>query len=186
MREVSWSNPVSYLCWNTHVGKQLAAMLATKSSAGVTPEVNLKECISHTPPPSVNKAVYSGFETQRRHHQKSKTGISGPTKRTYVLQIFFKKKQQTNKTLLFQFLESLLNLHHGGVHQLITFVSTKLYSQQSTPQVNRRSMISMTLTDDCQLAFDKNIENRFSSERHNHCKRVDNIEITVPLFYSEE
>ena len=28
------------------------------------------------PPPSVNKAVPSGFETQRRHHQKSKAGVS--------------------------------------------------------------------------------------------------------------
>ena len=28
------------------------------------------------PPPSVNKDAHSGFETQRRHHQKSKTGLS--------------------------------------------------------------------------------------------------------------
>ena len=42
-----------------------------------------------------------GFETQRRCHQKSKTGgISGPTKRTYVLQFFFKKRETTHcKTL---------------------------------------------------------------------------------------
>ena len=59
-----------------HVGKQLAAMLAAKRSAGVAPEVNLRECISHTPPPSTNKAAHSGFETQRRRHQKSKTGVS--------------------------------------------------------------------------------------------------------------
>ena len=64
----------------------LAAMLATKRSAGVTPEVNLRECVAHTPLPSVNKAARSGFETQRRHHQKPTTGvISGPTKRTYLL-----------------------------------------------------------------------------------------------------
>ena len=41
-----------------------------------TPEVNLKEHISHTPLPSVKKAAHSGFETQMRHHQKSKTGAS--------------------------------------------------------------------------------------------------------------
>ena len=28
------------------------------------------------PPPSVNKAAYSGFETQSRYHRKSKTGVS--------------------------------------------------------------------------------------------------------------
>ena len=28
------------------------------------------------PLPSVNKAAHSGFETQRRHHRKSKTGVS--------------------------------------------------------------------------------------------------------------
>ena len=52
-----------------------AAMLATKRSAGVTPEVNLRENITHMPPPSVNKAVHFGFETQRNPHQKSKTGV---------------------------------------------------------------------------------------------------------------
>ena len=34
---------------------------------------------------------HPGFETQDRHHQK-KQGISGPTKRTYVLQNYKKKK----------------------------------------------------------------------------------------------
>ena len=54
-----------------------AAMLAAKRSAGVAPE-----------------AAHSGFETQRRRHQKSKNmGISDPTKRTYVLQKFILKKE---------------------------------------------------------------------------------------------
>ena len=47
----------------------LAAMLAAKRSAGVTPEVNLREPISCMPQPRVNKAAHSGFETQRRCHQ---------------------------------------------------------------------------------------------------------------------
>ena len=46
----------------------LAAMLATKRLAGVAPEVNLGECVAHTPLSSVNKVAHSGFETQRRHH----------------------------------------------------------------------------------------------------------------------
>ena len=70
----------------------LTAMLAAKRSAGVASEVNLRECVICNPPPSTNKAAHSGFETQRRCHQKSKTGIvSGPHKRTYVPQIFYKK-----------------------------------------------------------------------------------------------
>ena len=51
-------------------------MLATKRSAGVAPEVNLRGHISHIPLPSVNKTAHSGFETQRRCHQKSTTGVS--------------------------------------------------------------------------------------------------------------
>ena len=57
-------------------GKRLAAMLAINTGKGVTPDVNLRECISCMPLPSANKATHSGFETQRRHHQKSETGIS--------------------------------------------------------------------------------------------------------------
>ena len=53
-------------------------MLATKRSAGVTPEVNLKENVTHTPLPNVNKAAHSGFNTQRRHHHKSKEGYRPP------------------------------------------------------------------------------------------------------------
>ena len=53
-----------------------AAMLAPKWLAGVTPEVNLRECVTCRPLQSVNKAAHSGFETQRSRHHKSKTGVS--------------------------------------------------------------------------------------------------------------
>ena len=56
--------------------QSLVAMLAVKRLAGVAPEMNHREHTSHTPLPCVNKAVDSGFETQTRHHQKSKTGVS--------------------------------------------------------------------------------------------------------------
>ena len=49
-----------------------AAILATKRSAGVIPEVNLREDVTCVPLPSTNKAAHYGFETQRRRHQKSK------------------------------------------------------------------------------------------------------------------
>ena len=54
----------------------LAAMLASKTLEGVGPKKNLREHVTHTPPPSANMATHSGFETQMRCHQKSKTGVS--------------------------------------------------------------------------------------------------------------
>ena len=66
-------------------------MLAIYTSRGVTPEVNLRESISHTPPPIANKAAHSGFETQRRHHQKSETGVSVDPKNGHVSSKNFKK-----------------------------------------------------------------------------------------------
>ena len=51
-------------------------MLATKRFGGVAPEVNLKERVTRMPPPSSHKATHTGFEAQRRHHQKSETGVS--------------------------------------------------------------------------------------------------------------
>ena len=53
-----------------------AAMLTAKRLAGVAPEVNLRECVTCISPLSANKAAHSGFETQRRHHQKSETRVS--------------------------------------------------------------------------------------------------------------
>ena len=65
-------------------------MLAAKRSAGVTPEVNVRQHVTRTPPTSVSKAAHSGFETQRRRHQKSKTGVSVVLQKDlcYVLRIF--------------------------------------------------------------------------------------------------
>ena len=77
-----------------------AAMLTTKRSAGVAPELNLRKCVTCMPLPSTNKVTHSGFEIQRRYHQPEvqNRGISGPTERTYVLQQFFLKVQNIFKT----------------------------------------------------------------------------------------
>ena len=58
-----WKRRLSY-----HAGHQ--------EVSSVTPEVNLRECVTPLPLPSSNKAAHSGFETQRRHHQKFETGVS--------------------------------------------------------------------------------------------------------------
>ena len=54
----------------------LAAMLATKTLAGVTLGMNLREYVTCMLLPNANKVAHSGYETQGRRHQKSKTGVS--------------------------------------------------------------------------------------------------------------
>ena len=57
----------------------LLAILVAKRSAGVAPEWNLRQhvtCNTYMPLCHANKAAHSDFETQRRRHQKSKTGVS--------------------------------------------------------------------------------------------------------------
>ena len=53
----------------------LAAVLATKRSVGVTPEVNLRNPL-YTGDGACKWGIHPGFETQGRCHQKFKTGIS--------------------------------------------------------------------------------------------------------------
>ena len=53
-----------------------AAILAATRSAAVALQANLREYVTCMPPQNVNKAAHSDFETQRRHHQKSKIGVS--------------------------------------------------------------------------------------------------------------
>ena len=69
----------------THIwGKQIAAILTLYTGKGVTPEVNLRECISNMFLSCVNKAACSGFENQRRCHQKSKTEESVAPKNAHL------------------------------------------------------------------------------------------------------
>ena len=70
-----------------NIGEQLTSLSGvdrndsiTKRSAGVAPEVNLRNPL-HTGEEAHNRWVHPGFETQgRHHHQNSKTGgINDPT-----------------------------------------------------------------------------------------------------------
>ena len=68
--------------------KGLAAMLAMKRSTGVAPEVNLWNPL-HAGIKTCKRGTHPGFETHRRYHQKSKTGVSvAPQERTDVLPKF--------------------------------------------------------------------------------------------------
>ena len=49
--------------------------LAIYTGKSVALEVNLRKRISHTPLQSMDKVAHSAFETQRRCHQKSETGV---------------------------------------------------------------------------------------------------------------
>ena len=52
-----------------------AAMLAVKKSAGVTPEVNLRNPL-HEGEEADKQGIHPSFETQGRRLQNSKTGVS--------------------------------------------------------------------------------------------------------------
>ena len=86
------------------VARQKGLGFSKKRSAGVALEVNLRECVTCTPPPSSNNSAHFSFESQREHHQKSKTGVSVPppppphthTKRTWVLQKLEEKSEHEN------------------------------------------------------------------------------------------
>ena len=77
--------------------------MAAKRLAGVAPEVNLLEYVTHTPLPCANKAAHSGFETRRRRQQKSNTEVSVAQQKEHVSNNNFKKT--TEFTLL-----NLINL----------------------------------------------------------------------------
>ena len=50
----------------------------------------------------MNKAAHSGFETQRRRHQKSKIGVSvAPQKGPMSSKNFFKKKKKSFITIAY-------------------------------------------------------------------------------------
>ena len=75
----------------------LVAMLATKRLAGIKPELNLREHVTCMPLPSMNKVVHSGFDTQRRRNQKSKTGASVAAQKGLL---YSKKRVFSMKSLL--------------------------------------------------------------------------------------
>ena len=107
-----------------------AAMLAAKRSAAVAPEVNFREHAICIPLPSVyvhlcQVCMYTSakcvctplpsFATQRRRHQKSKTGVyQWPHKKDLCSPNFFLKKGTrryltNSKILIFKDLNHLIN-----------------------------------------------------------------------------
>ena len=56
------------------------AVLAIKRSVDVVPEVNLNNPL-HKADEVCKRGIHPRYETQGKHHQKSKIGTIGPTKR---------------------------------------------------------------------------------------------------------
>ena len=78
-------------------------------SVGVAPEVNLRVCVACTPPLSMNKA-HSDFETQRRHHRKSKTAVSVVRQKELCAPNFLKKFLVRNESIQIRILSVLMRI----------------------------------------------------------------------------
>ena len=78
-----WLPPISvHMCKYTDQ-KGTAAMLSTKRSAGVTPEVSVRNPL-HNGEKACKQGIHPGFETQCRRHQMSKTGVSAAWQKDLV------------------------------------------------------------------------------------------------------
>ena len=62
-----------------------------RRSAGVAPEVNLRNPLN-TGKEAHKWGIHSGFETQGRYHQKSKTGVSVAWQKGHVFSKKIRKK----------------------------------------------------------------------------------------------
>ena len=90
------------MCWYKDQNG-LLSMLAVERSVGVAPQVILKNSL-YTGAVARKPVIHSGFEIQRRRHQKSKTGVSvAPQKRTHVLQKNYRLETAMNKVAHFGF-----------------------------------------------------------------------------------
>ena len=87
-------NPINAcMCTGMWIKTGLAAMLTVKTSTGVAPEVNLRNPL-HAGNEAHKQGIFPGFQILRQMSPEVQNrGISGPTKRTDVLQRLFKKSQ---------------------------------------------------------------------------------------------
>ena len=104
----------------------------------VAPEMDRRECTLHLPPQCESGRTHSGFETQRRHHQKSKTVQVAPkighanvsdkekTKKELIYTRNTKRRKQRDWSSLNNRVYSSLLLCNEGVNWLRQ-VSTDVY-----------------------------------------------------------
>ena len=73
-----------HTCVSTCIKNSLAVMLAAKRSAGVAPEVNMRN--------PLNTLIQTGFETHGRYHQRSKTRVSVIPQKALISFFFYMDK----------------------------------------------------------------------------------------------
>ena len=98
--ETHWCHTVISLgkIWTWSVPPQC---LPTRGQQCVALEVDLRECTLCSPPAMWIKAAHSGFETQRRRHQKSKRGVPvAPQKGQLSTKNILKKNPLWRKKIL--------------------------------------------------------------------------------------
>ena len=76
-----------------------AAILATKMSLGVTPEMKFWECVTRVSP-QMQIRLLTLWNPQETSPEVQNRGINGPTKRTCVLQKIFLKKYVSGREKL--------------------------------------------------------------------------------------
>ena len=74
----------------------LAALLAAKRSAGVAPEVNVREHVAHMSPPSMNKAPTLASRPSGDVTRSPKQGYHWPHKKDMSYKKFKKRKRNDN------------------------------------------------------------------------------------------
>ena len=96
--EGQWFKSQHLTSAETHMwGRWLAVMLALYTSKGVAPKVNLREHISHVPPPSANKAEPTLALISRGDVTRSpKQGYQWPHKWIWVQQNFKKNLKKNH------------------------------------------------------------------------------------------
>ena len=103
--------PHQYLYVYEYMDKKRFSCNPGQRSAGVTPQVNLRNPL-HAGAEVCKQGIDPGFETQGKCQERSKNRVtSGPTRRTYVLQIIL-LKNKTNIVYPFAVLLNLMITQH--------------------------------------------------------------------------
>ena len=117
----------SHQCLFAGTWKRMPAILATKWSADVVPEVNLWEHVICTPPPSTNKAAHSGLKPRVDVTSSPKQGLSVTQQKLLMsFNIFFKKSSVVHLNQL---------LYHTNVWRCIFMVPVVIFRRSNCSPV---------------------------------------------------
>ena len=129
--------------------KGLAAMLTSIQSVGVAPEVNLRNSL-HAGNKACKRRIHSGFETQGRRRQKSKTGVSVAPRKGFMSSKTFLKKRYSRLSMR----SVLSGVHEISLHWKICilyytivdpYASSILYFQSLTFLIRDQHIIAQNM-----------------------------------------